>query len=86
MAATVAITPSARLELDAVPLVIRNRIIGVFERLTKWPSVSGAKPLRGALRGSYRVRTGDYRVVFTVTADGETVTVWKIGNRGTVYD
>lgn len=86
MAATVTITPSAKREFLAVPLVIRNRIIEVFERLGNWPAISGAKPLRGDLHGSYRIRTGDYRIVFTVAADGRKVTVWKIGNRGTVYD
>lgn len=86
MAATVTLTPAAKVELELVPLVIRNRITGVFERLGKWPAVSGAKPLRGDLRGSYRIRTGDYRVVFTVSPDGQKVTIWKIGNRGTIYD
>ena len=79
-------TPAARVELDSVPLVIRNRINAVFQRLEKWPQVSGAKALRGNLRGNYRIRTGDYRIVFTVSADAQQVTVWKIGNRGTVYD
>ncbi len=85
-AVTVTITPAARVELERVPLVIRNRIVGVFERLEKWPAVSGAKPLRGNLHGRYRIRTGDYRIVFTVTPDGRKVTIWKIGNRGTIYD
>ena len=60
MPARVTITPAAKVELESVPLVIRNRITDVFERLGKWPAVSGAKPLRGDLRGSYRIRTGDY--------------------------
>jgi mRNA interferase RelE/StbE len=80
------ITPAARVELESTPIVIRNRINEVFERLAKWPVVSSAKPLRGELQGSYRIRTGDYRVVFTVSSDGQKVIVWKIGNRGTVYD
>ncbi len=86
MAATVTITPAAKVELESAPLVIRNRINAGFERLGKWPAVSGVKPLRGDLQGSYRIRTGDYRVVFSVSADGQRLTVWKIGNRGTVYD
>jgi mRNA-degrading endonuclease RelE of RelBE toxin-antitoxin system len=86
MGATVTITPAAKSELESVPVVIRNRINGVFERLARWPEVSGAKSLRGQLHGSHRIRTGDWRVVFTVSADGQRVTVWKIGYRGTVYD
>jgi len=46
--------------------------------------VSGAKALRGNLAGNFRIRTGDYRVVFRVR--GETVIVWKIGYRGDIYD
>ena len=86
MAATVTITPAARAELEWAPLVIRNRINVVFGRLEKWPAVSGAKPLRGELHGSHRIRTGAYRIVFRVSPDGQNVIVWKIGNRGTVYD
>lgn len=86
MPVTVTITPSARVELEAVPLVIRNRIVEVFHRLAQWPAVSGVRPLRGELHGSYRIRTGAWRVVFRVAADGKTILVWKIGNRGTIYD
>lgn len=83
--ATVNITADATDELAQVPLPIQNRIVNdLFPRLARWPAVSGAKPLRGRLAGSYRIRTGDYRVVFTISHD--TVTVWKIGYRGDVYD
>jgi mRNA interferase RelE/StbE len=86
MAAEVRITISANEELQTVPVRIRQRIAEIVERLAKWPEVSGAKQLRGNLHGNYRIRTGDYRVVFTVSADGATVTIWKIGNRRGLYD
>ncbi|HVX83847.1 MAG TPA: type II toxin-antitoxin system RelE/ParE family toxin [Phycisphaerae bacterium] len=80
----VTITAEARDQLEATPLPIQQRIAEVFQRLERWPAVSGAKPLKGNLKGNFRIRTGDYRVVFRVT--GETVNVWKIGYRGDVYD
>jgi alpha-L-rhamnosidase len=40
-------------------------------RLERWPEVSGVKPLRRNLAGKFRLRTGDWRVVFRVA--GETV-------------
>ena len=86
MAATVLITAPAQDEFTALPRTIQPRVATVFERLADWPEVSGAKPLRGALKGSFRIRTGDYRVIFRVSADGGTVTVWKIGYRGDIYD
>jgi mRNA-degrading endonuclease RelE of RelBE toxin-antitoxin system len=58
----------------------------VFERLVRWPNVSGAKPLRGSLKGAYRVRTGDWRVLFTVDEAAKRITVFRIANRRDVYD
>ena len=88
--ATVLITAEAREQFESLPERIKERMRGVFERLAKWPQVSGAKPLRGELAGQYRVRTGDYRVQFTVKAEGEPViyivTVVKVGHRDGFYE
>ncbi|HSU67051.1 MAG TPA: type II toxin-antitoxin system RelE/ParE family toxin [Tepidisphaeraceae bacterium] len=82
--ATVIIAPAAQKEFEQLPLPIQARVLAIFARLENWPNVSGWKALRGNLARSYRIRTGDYRVVFSVT--GDVVTVWKIGYRGSVYD
>jgi mRNA-degrading endonuclease RelE of RelBE toxin-antitoxin system len=87
--AEVEITPEALEELAGVPRTVQRRIRDVFVRLQRWPEVSGVKPLRGALAGSFRIRTGEYRVVFRVRAVAEQewlITVWRIGYRGDVYD
>ena len=82
--ATVRMTPEARRQFDDLPLTIRVRVQGIFERLAKWPNVSGARPLRGDLSGQCRVRTGDYRVLFTPR--GDDVIVTKIAHRHRFYD
>jgi len=79
----VIITPTATAQLDAMPRPIQARMVGLFERLRKWPKVSGAKSLSGNLAGHYRIRTGDYRLQFRV--EGETVKVEKIGHRAKFY-
>jgi len=68
-----------------------------LERLQQWPEVSGAKALRGALAGRYRLRTGDYRLPFRVEqqkqkdkATGKdviryTITIEKVGHRDGFY-
>jgi len=81
--AKVIITPTATAQLDAMPRPIQARMAGLFERLQKWPEVSGARPLSGNLAGSYRIRTGDYRLQFRV--EGKTVKVEKIGHRAKFY-
>ena len=59
-------------------------MLTLFERLEAWPNVSGVKALRGQLAGSYRLRTGDYRLQFRVV--GESVRVEKIGHRDGFYE
>ena len=84
--ASVYVTPPAQADFNLLPLPIQRRVLAVFQRLENWPAVSGAKPLRGKLAGNFRIRTGDYRVIFTYTQATDTVTVWKIGYRGGIYD
>ena len=82
--ATVELTPEAAEQLERLPKAIHDRVVRLFERLEDWPDVSGAKALRGALTGWYRLRTGDYRVRFRV--QGETIIVGRIGHRRDIYD
>ena len=82
--AEVRITPDAASQLEALPPVIHSRVLKVLERLRSWPTLCGVKPLRGRLAGSFRVRTGDYRVQFRVRSGG--VIVERIGHRDRFYE
>lgn len=46
-------------------------------------------PYRGAVKlegvDGYRVRVGDYRILFHVIEQTKTVLVWRIGHRREVY-
>jgi mRNA-degrading endonuclease RelE of RelBE toxin-antitoxin system len=79
----VIISPEAQEKFDALPRTIKARVAEIYMRLGNWPEVSGAKPLRYGLKGHFRIRTGDWRVVFTVK--GETVRIVDIDNRKDVY-
>ncbi|MBA3312610.1 MAG: type II toxin-antitoxin system RelE/ParE family toxin [Planctomycetota bacterium] len=82
--ADVTLTDDAIEGFDRLPVRIKARVATVFDRLAKWPEISGAKPLRGELAGCYRVRTGDYRVQFRV--EGDLVIVERIGHRDGFYE
>lgn len=84
--AQVVLTPTAQKQFTELPLYVMGRVQRVFERLSNWPDVSGAKPLRGKLAGQFRVRTGDYRVQFAPDAARDVVTVTRIGHRDGFYD
>ena len=65
-----------------------------MERLDDWPNVSGVKALSGNLAGLYRMRTGDYRLLFRVeggeSEEGEdkviVIIVEKIGHGKDIYE
>lgn len=80
---TVVLTADAEIEFLALGVVIKARVKDIFERLEKWPAVSGSKNLGYDWAGHSRIRTGRYRVVFKV--EGDTVTVVKIDDRKDVY-
>ncbi|MCD4727981.1 MAG: type II toxin-antitoxin system RelE/ParE family toxin [Pirellulales bacterium] len=82
--AEVTLSAEAARELEALSNPIHGRVLKLLVRLQQWPRVSGAKPLTAGLAGSYRLRTGDYRVQFRVT--GDVVTVEKIGHRDGFYE
>ncbi|MBX3439723.1 MAG: type II toxin-antitoxin system RelE/ParE family toxin [Planctomycetaceae bacterium] len=82
--ADVELTTEALQQFADLPRGIRPRVDAIFARLEDWPDVSGAKPLSGKLAGHWRMRTGDYRVQFSVR--GDTITVDKVGHRDRFYD
>ena len=80
----VRISQEALRTLETLHEPILARVNGVIERLGDWPEVSGAKPLRGRMKGWYRVRTGDWRIIFTVT--GRVLLITAISNRKDAYE
>jgi mRNA-degrading endonuclease RelE of RelBE toxin-antitoxin system len=81
--AKVVMTPEAEQQMHKLPRMIRYRLHDVVDRLGRWPITSGAKPLRHALKGHYRIRTGDFRVMFRVV--GDEVWIVRIEHRKEVY-
>lgn len=54
----------------------------IRQRLTGYPDLYG-KPLRGVLKGYWKLRVGDYRVIYMIR--GRTVKILMIEHRSTVY-
>lgn len=84
--AEIRLTQAAAIQLERLNEPIHTRILHLLERLQNWPNVSGAKPLRGDLSGMWRMRTGDYRIIFRVTNDAAFVIVEQIGHRRDIYE
>jgi len=71
-------------DFPKIPGNIHSRILRAIEkRLMTNPTRYGTR-LRQSLMGLWKLRVGDYRVVFEI--QGDTVTVWAIRHRKEVYE
>ena len=83
MAYGVEIRDVALEDLEAIPRNVRQRLLRAIEqRLTTAPTRYGVR-LRQSLTGLWKLRVGDYRVVYEM--EGTQVTVWAIRHRKHVY-
>ncbi len=83
MTYTVRIKRSAEKELDALGSKLRDRIIRRLLSLEENPRPRGTKKL--TTDKSYRLRVGDYRVLYVVNDSEHVVRIMAVGHRREVY-
>ena len=75
--------PSAEKELRNLPKNIAESAILKIDTLTENPRSRISKKLKG--EDSYRLRIGDYRMVYNIDDKYKVITVFRIGHRKDVY-
>jgi mRNA interferase RelE/StbE len=80
---TVIVKKSAQKELDSLPKKLQLRIRGVIDLLAINPFPPNSKKLQG--RDGYRIKTGDYRILYNVDGDQLLVLVLRVGHRRDIY-
>ena len=78
------VAPAAARQLRKLDQTARRRIQAVVELLAIDPRPPGAKKLAGG-EGEWRVRTGDYRVVYEIHDQVLRVLVVALGHRREIY-
>jgi mRNA interferase RelE/StbE len=84
MAYKIEFTAAAKRQFDKLPDTARRRLAETVDRLSENPRPAGIKKLSGE-EGLYRVRAGDYRIVYRIEDSRLLVLVVKIGHRREVY-
>jgi len=84
VAYTVEFAPAADRQLKALPKPIQTQIIRRIEKLETNPRPPGCEKLKGA-DDLYRIRFGDYRIIYTTNDKDLLVLVVKIADRIDVY-
>jgi mRNA interferase RelE/StbE len=75
---------SASREFKALDRAIQRRIATHIDELAANPFPPGSKKLQGGT-DQYRIRIGDYRVIYRVDGKRVTILVLKIAHRREVY-
>ena len=84
MAYQIKILPVALRQLEAIPKPDQKRIKSRIDGLAEDPWPAGVKHLRSKVE-LLRIRSGHYRIIYTVERGRLTVLIIKIGHRREVY-
>ncbi len=76
--------PAAVRALRKLDRPVARRLQAAIALLAEDPRPPASRPLRG--RPAWRVRVGDYRVIYTIEDDVLLIVVVTLGHRRDVYD
>jgi mRNA interferase RelE/StbE len=82
---SVEVKPPARKELEALPNDLLARVIRRIESLGNTPRPPGCKKLKG-YEDQWRVRVGDWRVVYIIADPAKLISVTRVAHRREVYE
>ncbi|ASJ12448.1 type II toxin-antitoxin system RelE family toxin [Thermococcus thioreducens] len=84
MSYSVVLSRKSKKFLKKVPPQDKKRLVGALVKLEQNPWFAQYKKVKGY--PFYRIRVGDYRIIYSVDEDSKTVYVVIIGRRESVYD
>ncbi len=79
----IAVKKSAVKELGDIPKKELQKIIKKMQDLSSNPRPQGTQKL--SHKEQYRIRQGDYRIIYSIQDDDLTVNIIKVGHRKEIY-
>lgn len=80
---SVLVKSGAEREIRNLPAADRKRVLRRIGRLASDPRPPDCKKLQGT--DAYRIRQGDYRILYAVDDPKRVVIVYRVGQRSEVY-
>jgi len=84
MAYTIEFKPSAARDFSNLPKLIQKRLAPQINALEADPHPQGVVKLSGS-KNLFRIRLGDYRIIYEIRDSVLVVTIVKIGHRREIY-
>lgn len=77
---------TASKEIDELPNKITALVMAAIFKLADVPRPQGCKKLKGKRQDFWRIRIGDYRVIYTIDEQIKIIDIQKVGHRQDVYE
>lgn len=71
--------------LRSIDSTTYGRIIKKLEILQKYPIIPDTKIIKNSKKHLFRVRVGDYRILYYINFKTKTITIFKISKRSKAY-
>lgn len=84
MSYTVQLAPAAKRQLRKLDRSIQERVVRRLDKLGRDPRPPGVEKLEGD-ESTYRIRIGEYRIVYDIHDKALIVLVLKVGHRREIY-
>jgi mRNA interferase RelE/StbE len=72
-------------DLETLPAKSCKQVIKAIDQLAKDPRPQGCKKLKGEDEYMWRIRVGDYRVLYTIEDTVQIIDIRRIGHRKDIY-
>lgn len=81
----VLLSGQAERDLKRLPAEVFHRVIAAVRSLGADPRPHDCRKLRGSTRDDYRIRVGEYRVVYEIDDTARVVRIMRVRHRREVY-
>ena len=71
-------------EVGSFPPKARSQIAARLQDLPRDPRPHDSRTIEG-MANTYRIHSGEYRILYDIDHDSRVITVWRIGHRKDVY-
>lgn len=82
----ITITSSAEKDMEKLPRPALQKVEVAIDKLSEIPRPSGCKKLRGTNDDLWRIRVGDYRVIYSIEDKIEIIDIRRVRHRKDVYE
>jgi mRNA interferase RelE/StbE len=86
MSYTVEFLPEAIVDLEALTSSIQERILRKIRWLSENFDQVSPQALSADLNGLFKLRVGDYRIIYSFDTEVQCLTIHKVGHRRDVYN